>query len=103
MSQSTGSSVSGLQQLQHVSSVAAFLSLERGINSCGAWAQSLHSMRDLPGSGVEPMSPALAGRFSTTEPPGHHHPLLPKVQVRANSEAPGRTPESIIDLSGLVT
>ena len=69
MSQSTGSSVSGLQQLQHVSSVAAFLSLERGINSCGARAQSLHSMRDLPGSGVEPMSPALAGRFSTTEPP----------------------------------
>ena len=27
-------------------------------------------MWDLPGSGVEPMSPALAGGFFTTEPPG---------------------------------
>ena len=25
---------------------------------------------DLPNPGVEPMSPALAGRFSATEPPG---------------------------------
>ena len=69
MTQSTGSSVSGLQQLQLVSSVAAFLSLQCGLNSCGTRAQSLHSLRDLPGSGIEPMSPALAGRFSTTEPP----------------------------------
>ncbi|KAJ8794162.1 hypothetical protein J1605_003308 [Eschrichtius robustus] len=27
-------------------------------------------MWDLPGPGLEPMSPALAGRFSTTAPPG---------------------------------
>jgi len=27
-------------------------------------------MWDLPGSGIEPMSPALAGRFFTTEPAG---------------------------------
>ena len=27
-------------------------------------------MWDLPGPGLEPMSPALAGRFLTTEPPG---------------------------------
>ena len=26
--------------------------------------------RDLPHTGIEPMSPALAGRFFTTEPPG---------------------------------
>ena len=25
---------------------------------------------DLPGPGMEPMAPALAGRFFTTEPPG---------------------------------
>ena len=25
---------------------------------------------DLPNPGIEPMSPALAGRFYTTEPPG---------------------------------
>ena len=27
-------------------------------------------MWDLPGSGIEPMSPALTGEFFTTEPPG---------------------------------
>ena len=34
----------------------------------------LCSMWDLPGPGIEPVSPALAGRFFTTEPPGK--PLL---------------------------
>ena len=29
-----------------------------------------HSMWDLPGSGIEPMSPAAADGFFTTEPPG---------------------------------
>ena len=29
----------------------------------------LHGMWDLPGPGIEPMSPALAGGFLTTEPP----------------------------------
>ena len=29
-----------------------------------------HGMWDLPRPGLEPMSPALAGRFSTTAPPG---------------------------------
>ena len=51
-----------------MSSVVAFLALERALNNCGAGAQLLHSMRDLPGSGIEPMSPALAGGFSTIEP-----------------------------------
>ena len=35
-----------------------------------AQAQLLYDMWDLPGSGMEPVSPALAGRFFTTEPPG---------------------------------
>ena len=30
-----------------------------GFSSCGAWAQLLWGMQDLPRSGVEPMSPAL--------------------------------------------
>ena len=30
----------------------------------------LHSIWDLPGSGIEPVSLALAGRFSTNKPPG---------------------------------
>ena len=33
-------------------------------------AQLLHGMWDLPRPGLEPVSPALAGRFSTTAPPG---------------------------------
>ena len=41
-----------------------------GLSSCGVWAYLLHGMRALPGPGVEPVSPALAGRFFTTEPPG---------------------------------
>ena len=33
------------------------------------WAV-ISSPGDLPGPGIEPTSPALAGGFSTTEPPG---------------------------------
>ena len=40
------------------------------LSSCGSWAQLLHSMWDLPRPGLKPVSPALAGRFSTTVPPG---------------------------------
>ena len=39
-------------------------------SSCGARALLLCSMWDLPGSGIKPISPALAGKFFTTEPPG---------------------------------
>ena len=44
--------------------------LERRLSSCGARAQLLRSMWDLPRSGLEPVSPALAGGFLTTVPPG---------------------------------
>ena len=33
-------------------------------------------MWDLPGPGIEPVSPALAGRFLTTAPPGKSQELL---------------------------
>ena len=39
-------------------------------SSCGSWAWLFHGMWDLPGSGLEPVSPALAGGFLTTAPPG---------------------------------
>ena len=42
----------------------------RRLSNCGSRAQMLHSMWDLPRPGLEPVSPALAGRFSTTVPPG---------------------------------
>ena len=45
-------------------------SRRRGLSSCGAWAQLLCGMEDLPGPGMEPVSLALAGGFLTTGPPG---------------------------------
>ena len=42
----------------------------RRLSSCGSRAQLLRGMRDPPRPGLEPVSPALAGRFSTTAPPG---------------------------------
>ena len=42
----------------------------RRLSSCRSRAQLLRGMWDLPGPGLEPVSPALAGRFSTTAPPG---------------------------------
>ena len=42
----------------------------RRLSSCGSRAQLLRGMWDLPGPVLEPVSPALAGRFSTTVPPG---------------------------------
>ena len=42
----------------------------RRLSSCGSRAQPLRGMWDLPRPGLEPMSPALAGRLSTTAPPG---------------------------------
>ena len=52
-----------------VSVVVPPRALENTLRSCGAWAQW-----DLPGPGMEPVSPALAGRFFPTEAPGK--PLL---------------------------
>ena len=37
---------------------------------------AMPSSRDLPDPGLEPASPALAGRFSTAEPPGKEGLLL---------------------------
>ena len=48
--------------------------LERRLSSCGAWASLLRGMWDLPGPGLEPVSPALAGRFLTTALPGQPLP-----------------------------
>ena len=42
----------------------------RRLSSCGARAPPLRGMWDLPRPGLELVSPALAGRFSTTVPPG---------------------------------
>ena len=45
------------------------------LSSCGSRAQPLRGMWDLPRPGLEPVSPALAGRFLTTAPPGKPLPF----------------------------
>ena len=42
----------------------------RRLSNCGSWAQLLRGMWDPPRPGLELVSPASAGRFSTTAPPG---------------------------------
>ena len=42
----------------------------RRLSSCGSRAHLLRGMWDPPRPGLEPMSPASAGRFPTTAPPG---------------------------------
>ena len=42
----------------------------RRLSSCGSRAQPLRGMWDPPRPGLEPVSPALAGRLPTTAPPG---------------------------------
>ena len=42
----------------------------RRLSNCGSRAQLLRGIWDLPRPGLEPVSPAWAGRLSTTAPPG---------------------------------
>ena len=42
----------------------------RRLSNCGSRAQPLRGTRDPPRPGPEPAPPALAGRLSTTAPPG---------------------------------
>ena len=44
--------------------------LEYRLNTCGTQTPLLGATWDLPRSGIEPVSPALAGGCFTTEPPG---------------------------------
>ena len=69
--------------------IAASLVAEHGLqtrrlSSCGSRAQLLHGMWDLPRPGLEPVSPALAGRLSTTAPPGKPlcYCILRKIFIR---------------------
>ena len=55
--------------------IAVFLVAEhrlqtRRLSNCGSRAQLLRGTWDPPRPGLEPVCPALAGRFSTTAPPG---------------------------------
>ena len=61
------------------SGVQASVVVARGLGNCDALAQLLHGMWNLPRPGLKPVSPALAGRFFTTEPPRKPDYLLLRV------------------------
>ena len=48
----------------------------RRLSNRGSQAQSLRGMWDPPRPGLEPVFPALAGRLSTTVPPGKPQPCF---------------------------
>ena len=70
----------------------------RRLSSCGSRAQLLPGMWDLPRPGLEPVSPALAGRFSATAPPGKPHSFVESwfyyfLYTERQSLGPGSGPE----------
>ena len=60
----------------------------RRLSNCGSRAQPLRGMWDPPRPGLEPVFPALAGRFSTTAPPGK-----PKTVIFKMAEFPPNSPK----------
>ena len=68
---SRGHSGRGARLLTAASSLVAEHGLQgAGLSTCGKWASLPLGVWNLPGSGIEPMSPALAGGVLTTGPPG---------------------------------
>ena len=61
--ESTGSRCAGFNS-------CGLWALELRLSSCGSRTELLCGMWDLPGPGLIPLSPALAGGFLTTAPPG---------------------------------
>ena len=77
LSPSTGSRCSDF-------SGCGFRALEHRLIRCGAWAWFLCGTWDLPGPGIKPVSPVLAGRFLSTVPPGKSKSskfFVPKVEL----------------------
>ena len=62
-------------------------------------------MWDLPGPGLEPASPALAGGFLTTVPPGtsrYTHPWSDSTQINFSSMSCSALYQSGADLAGYI-
>ena len=66
----------------HKLSTRSIQALERRLRSWGTQAWWLRGLCGFPGSGVEPVSPALAGRVFTTEPPWRPPVLSYRVATR---------------------
>ena len=73
-----------------------FFSLQRAGASapCGALPQYLQGMWNLPRPGIKPMSPALAGKFLTTGPPGKSSQLC-ECRVRRGEFENSKTTETV--------
>ena len=56
----------------------------RRLCNCGSQAQLLRGMWDPPRQGLEPVFPALAGRFSTTAPPEKPWNLFLRIKLSVN-------------------
>ena len=54
--------------------------LQHGLMGCGVQTWLPCCLWDLPGSGIETVSPALAGGFFTTEPPGKPSSVILNIQ-----------------------
>ena len=67
---STGSRHTGSVAVAHGLGSYSSRALAHRLSSCGTRAYLLRGMWDLPGPGLEPMCPALAGGYLTTAPPG---------------------------------
>ena len=70
-----------LQQVPHRAQDCGLQTPERKLRNGAAWAQLLLGIWTLPGPGIEPMSPVLAGRFFTTEPPGRPQDSFKKMLI----------------------
>ena len=62
-------------------SVLAFAVVEQGLWSMGSIALAAHGMWNLPRPGIQPVSPALVGRFLTSGSPGSPIILLTHLAV----------------------
>ena len=56
-------------------------------------------MWDLPGAGTEPVSPVLAGGFSTTEPPRKPHLHLHGLLTEITRVVSGLSKAQVLDVS----
>ena len=65
-----------------------------GFSSCGTWASLLQGMWNLPQPEIEPVSPTLAGRFSSPVPPGKYQGRFLDIDLFVDSQrlSPQLTP-----------
>ena len=64
--------------------------LEHRLSSCGTWASAAPWHVGSLWARDSPVSPALAGRFFTTEPPGKPYTLIKKKKNSNNNSGPGK-------------